>query len=456
MTTDITGHQVALTGDALAAWNATILGVLSHHARTPEHLARTLDLAPDCALAHALRGLLLLSLARSEMTAIARLEWEEASKLGTTDPRTISFVGALGQWLSGRPADAAATLDFAASSGDILAFKLAHAIRFMIGAAGAMRRSAQAMCAAIDDSHVLAGYVHGCHAFSLEETGDYPAAERAGRRAVALAPDDVWGRHAVAHVLEMSGRVHEGILWLSDRNRWSHANNFRFHMSWHLALFHLERGDVETVLSIYDSEIRNEPTDDFRDIANGASLLGRLTFEGIDVGERWDELAEIAGRRTQDRQLAFADLHYLLALAGAGRPERAFEIAMHLAGPAPAGSGNEVDTARRNAARTARGMLAFFAGKYAEAAHLLGSCRPALVSIGGSNAQRDVFEQLYIESLIRSDAYDEARAVLTQRLATRPQNDFALRRLQRFGRVRNDRSAVGALLGAAVHAPVRE
>ncbi len=71
------------------------------------------------------------------------------------------------------------------------------------------------------------------------------------------------------------------------------------------------------MLRLYDEEIRAEPTDDYRDIANGASLLARLELAGIPVGSRWEELAAKAEARIEDRRLVFADLHYLLALIGA-------------------------------------------------------------------------------------------------------------------------------------------
>ena len=72
-------------------------------------------------------------------------------------------------------------------------------------------------------------------------------------------------------------------------------------------------------LALYDADIRAEKTDDYRDISNGASLLARLELEGVNVGNRWDELADLSEKRATDGCLAFADLHYILALCGGDR-----------------------------------------------------------------------------------------------------------------------------------------
>ncbi len=160
----------------------------------------------------------------------------------------------------------------------------------------------------------------GCHAFALEETGAYAKAEAAGLAAISAAPDDAWGLHAVAHVHDMTGRSAEGIALIEgNRAVWEGANNFRYHVWWHKALLHLDRGEAAEALALYDAKIRAEKTDDYRDIANATSLLMRLELEGHAVGPRWEELAGLAESRVDDGSLVFADLHYLLALIGGDR-----------------------------------------------------------------------------------------------------------------------------------------
>ena len=433
---DLSGDRVTVANDAARlAWNDTLEAALAHAAATPEHLARTLQADPDFALAHATKGLMLLSLAKPELVGAARdcLAIAHAAMARRPVTRRERMVAeALALWLADAPRQAAHRLEMIleAHPFDVLALKLAHGIRFMLGDQAEMLASLRRVAPGFADSHPLAGYVNGCYAFALEEQGFYAEAERTGRHAVALSPRDAWGRHAVAHVLEMTGRADEGVAWLGNSRNWAHANNLRFHIVWHLALFRLERGETGEVLRLYDADIRGEATDDFRDIANGASLLARLEYAGVDVGTRWEELAARAENRVGDGRLVFADLHYAVSLLGAGRTDGAETIARTLVEDCHTHPSGERREAARNGALAAFGLLAFHEGDYAEATRLLGAARHGLVVIGGSHAQRDLFEQAYIESLIRSGSHEQAAAVLGERIARRGgSNLYAARRL---------------------------
>jgi len=433
---DLSGDPITVSSDAARlAWNDMLEALLAHAAATPEHLARVLGADPDFALAHAAKGLMLLSLARAELVAPARdclAKARAAALLRPVTRREGMVVEALALWLDDAPRRAAERLEaiLLANPFDVLALKLSHGLRFMLGDQAEMLTTLNRFAPGFGEGHPLAGFVHGCHAFALEERGFYAQAERAGRRAVALSPRDAWGRHAVAHVLEMTGRTEEGIAWLGDGRDIAHANNLRFHIFWHLALFQLERGETGEVLRLYDEEIRADSTDDYRDIANGASLLARLDYAGVDVGDRWEELAARAEGRVHDGRLVFADLHYALSLLGAGHADAAEAIARGLIEDAKAHPSIERRAAARNGAFAAFGLIAFHEGDYDEAARLLGSARNGLIAIGGSHAQRDLFEQAYAESLIRAGEHERAAEILGERLRRRGgSNLFAVRRL---------------------------
>eukprot|EP01037_Dinobryon_pediforme_P025883 gene25883-28201_t len=196
---------------------------------------------PRFALGLASRGIMLLTLARGEFVPAARAALAEAHASAAerpVSPREHLFISALSLWLGGRPIAAADMLESSLQMHphDALAFKFGHAIRFMSGDRNGMLRAAERYGKAFTAGTPLAGYVMGCRAFALEEAGRYGEAASIGRMAIDLAPRDAWGRHAVAHTMEMTGRAEEGAEFLSGAvQSWAHCNNFGGHMFWHLA-----------------------------------------------------------------------------------------------------------------------------------------------------------------------------------------------------------------------------
>ncbi|WP_299374998.1 tetratricopeptide repeat protein [uncultured Tateyamaria sp.] len=421
---DICQAPVSLDDPELVAeWNGMIRAFMAHGTATPTHLGAVLSGAPDFAMGHAAKGLFSLMMGRKELNAVAREAGTTAVAALATSGGTARerlWVRALGEWLDGRPSGAIAAMErvLAEHPTDTLSAKVSHAIRFILGDGVGMRASIENVLDA-HKGHALEGYVHGCHAFTLEETGDYDGAEAAGLKGLQLATDDAWGLHAVAHVYDMTARPDHGIALIENNcAAWDHCNNFRYHVWWHKALLHLDRGENDIVLALYDQQIRADKTDDYRDIANATSLLMRLELEGTAVGDRWDELADFAQGRTDDGCLVFADLHYQLALGAAGRDGAQSSLAARFA----------VDAARQGEmpARVAdpgkaalTGLNAFAEGRYDDAFRNLAAARPGMQTIGGSHAQRDVFERMTIDAGLRSGMYDATEALLEDRIARR-------------------------------------
>jgi hypothetical protein len=426
MRQDIFGQETtSLSEEGMAAWNATMMAFMAHGADTPTHLSRTLELAPNFALGLATKGLFYLLLGRRELVAVAEEALATAqAAVAETSPtaREKHYVEALAGWVGGAPSRSIVALEAALAQhpGDALAAKLSHAVRFVIGDAKGMRRSIERVLPAYTKDNPAWGYMQGCHAFALEETGEFARAEVVGCSGLDHRADDAWGLHAVAHVYDMTANAKAGIEWLNGREAaWAHCNNFRYHVWWHKALMHLDQGQYDTVLDLYDTEIRAEHSDDYRDISNATSLLSRLELEGVSVGDRWEELADVSMTRTEDGCLIFADLHYLLALVGGNREEALGRMMQRLYRDAQR-KGNEIEARMAEPGMaTAAGLEAFGEADYAGAFSNLKSAYGDLQKAGGSHAQRDVFERLTIDSGIRAGFLDEAEAFLAARAAKR-------------------------------------
>jgi len=355
---------------AAAEWDRTVHAFLAHSAATPRHLGRALAADPQFALGWAAKGLFYFLLGRAELVAVARdalARARTAAREQGATPRERGYVDALSAYLAGRPSRAVAILEglLGGAPGDALAMKLDHAIRFILGDRRGMVRMMHALAPSYGAGHAYQGYALGCRAFAEEEMGAFAEAERHGRAALEIAGDDAWGLHAVAHVYDMTARNDAGVAWLSTQTgTWEHCNNFGYHVWWHLGLFHLDRGDHDRVLELYDTRIRADHTDDYRDIANGASMLVRLEIEGVDVGERWEELAELSAGRVEDGCVIFADLHYLLSLNGAGRTAEAETLIARIAADAQHAEHDMHEVAALAGLPAAVGLSAFRAGHY--------------------------------------------------------------------------------------------
>lgn len=427
------------SGEALRGWNTAAHAILTHGGTVAVALRGARDADPDCALLESLHGLVLLVAGRSELVAGARAAAARVAltrRAGGLDPRSTAFGDALALWLDGSAVRAAERLDAwcAADANDAIAAKLSHQLRFMAGDAAGMHRSAMARLRAMAADHPARGYLLGCAAFAKEELGEFATAERLGREAVERNADDVWGIHAVAHVHEMTGRVHAGARWIEAQHPgWGGCGNMRFHLWWHLALFELERGRHDRVLALYDAAIRAERTDDFRDIANAVSLLARLELDGIGVGRRWEELAALAAARVDDDAVVFARLHYLIALLRAGRGVEAGALVASMRLAAIRGESDMDRVARHPGLALAKALQAFDAGRFADSALLFAAAAGRLALLGGSIAQRDLFERFALVATVKGARRDLAEGIIDRRRGARAGDldAFARRHLDR-------------------------
>ncbi|WP_375230363.1 tetratricopeptide repeat protein [Roseobacter sp. S98] len=422
---DICRSPVSLkTDEALSEWNYMVHAFLAHSMATPTHLGAVLKDEPDFAMGHAARGLFSMMMGRRELVTVAgeaAAAAHTAASRGPVSPREQAWIDALDHWLAGSLSGAVTEMEkiLSQNPADTLSAKVSHAIRFILGDAKGMRRSIERVLDAHGEDHKLRGFALGCHAFALEETGDYEQAEKAGRHGLVLVPQDSWGLHAVTHVYDMTARSDDGIRMIEEHtSAWDHCNNFRYHVWWHKALLHLDRGEMDVALGLYDAQIRADKTDDYRDISNATSLLTRLELEGVDVGPRWNELADLSENRTEDGCVVFADLHYMLALTGADRPDAVADMTARFARDAAREGEMQSRYADPGVAALA-GLNAFAEGRYDAAFSDLAAARPAMQTIGGSHAQRDVFERLTIDAGLRAGRYDATEAILQDRLARR-------------------------------------
>ncbi|MDR6451023.1 hypothetical protein FB547_1011137 [Variovorax beijingensis] len=343
---------------------------------------------------------------------------------GRATPRERRYIAAIEAWAEGDIAKAIAlhTEQAREYPRDLVSVKLGQYHCFNTGDCPGMLRLALAALPAASE----VPYVHGMAAFGYEQCHLMREAEASARRAIGMCRKEPWAHHALAHVMLTEGRLREGLAFMQGvSDTWSGLNSFMVtHNWWHVALFLIELGRDEEALALYDREVWGVVKDYSQDQIGAVSLLARFELAGIDVGTRWDDVANHLLQRTADHVLPFLDLQYLYGLARAGRPE-ADALLRNIEAHAPRAPLSTRAAWQSVCVPAARGLAAHARGDFASAVEGLGSALPRLVEIGGSHAQRDLFEQVYLDALMRigsEAALAGAQDILQQQLNGQPES----------------------------------
>ncbi|MDZ7905818.1 MAG: hypothetical protein U5N55_08635 [Cypionkella sp.] len=143
-----------------------------------------------------------------------------------------------------------------------------------------------------------------------------------------------------------------------------------------------------------------DKTDDYRDISNAASLLSRLELEGMSAtaGTNWPTCRNAAQPMavwplpTCTTCWRFVAVTGDSAAAGHDRPHAQWPMR-------PCSEAQRIIA--HPGLHVAQGLQAFAAGEYSAALMHLRAGRADLQQIGGSHAQRDVFDRITIEAALR-------------------------------------------------------
>jgi tetratricopeptide (TPR) repeat protein len=379
------------------------------------------EAAPDFVMAHLLKAWMFTAANDPGLLLQAR-ELVETVRTLKLNEREAAHLDALSHQVQGARAASVAVLDrhLMRYPFDTVAHQ---AVTFTDGFLGrfpwARKRTARAMPLWSKD---LPGYatVLAIHAFGAEEAGDYARAEEESREAAELEPTSFWPHHTVAHVMEMTGRPQDGLGWMTAREaHWSSAGHTnQAHIWWHKSLFHIELGQYDQALALYDGPIRATQRRTGNILTNASALLWRLDTLGCDVAGRWADLADLWEGHADGKCLVFTDVHAAMAELGSGRGNLVEERLAAMRTTA-ASDAEAAGLYRDVGIPIVEGLMAFHRGAYDAAVERLLPVRVDLWQIGGSHAQRDVIDWTLTEAAIRAGQRDVAVSLAYERIGTR-------------------------------------
>ena len=420
MQRDLLSNPVgALQGSTLRSIDDFIEGYLAYETRAERILAAA-DAEPESCIANVYAGLLcmLLEAPAGARRAAKYLAAAERAAPHATRREQLN-TAALRAWVDD---DAALTLRLCDRISDefprdLVVVKTHQYLEFNRGNAPEMLRVALKVAAANADN----AYAHGMTAFAYEQCHLLDEAETEARTALEMRRKEPWAQHALAHVLLTRGQIDEGARFLEQaQDTWTGLNSFMItHLWWHLALFYLSQGRDQRALQLYDRHCWGVAKDYSQDQIGAVSLLARLEIAGADVGPRWQDLGHHLAARAQDTLLPFLTLQYLYGLARARRPEAdtLLNSVRRRAETAPAFSR---EAWQEVALPGCEGLRAHARGDYAAAWSPLAASVPRMAQTGGSHAQRDLFEQILLDTAIKTGRTSAAQRMLEQRRVADP------------------------------------
>jgi hypothetical protein len=212
------------------------------------------------------------------------------------------------------------------------------------------------------------------------------------------------------------GALDEGKRFLND---WVAAfgdeSDMRHHMIWHLAFLDLESGvDINEIFAVYDRELDARVSDPMplTTLSDNAAFLWRCHLYGVDASVAINkDVLEYAETHYSNYGFCFADIHRAMATALQPTDAQHQDLLTKLH-----------DVSEKRATKAAESLEIFAAGfgaftrrAFDETVQLLEPVLADSVLIGGSNPQRRVVEDTYLEACMRTEQYAKAGAILRSR-----------------------------------------
>ena len=426
--------NVSLSANAEAARHIgeAIRAITLNYGDANRYVTQAREADPGCAMADLLEAWLLTLTNDGAQTARARKLVSGIAEAGLTE-REARHLAALRLAANGRWPSAIAVLDrhLMNDPRDLAGHQCALRLD---GYLGRFHREAARAARALpfwSKDEPDYGIMLSFYGFGLEELGDFARAEDVARAAAELAPYGYWPHHTVSHVLEMTGRPDEGIAWMDGRlPYWSDPKcNNRVHIWWHKALFHIELGQFEDALALYDDEILSAMRPAGTQLCNATSLLWRLETLGCEAGGRWSRQLTLWRELLSGMSSPFNEIHAAMTALRAG-DRAAYETVVGGMKRSAAANSELLPAYRDIAIPVSEAMACFVDRDYAGAVDGLLPVEAHLWRMGGSIAQRDLVAWTLAEAAVRAGRRNIALSLANERLALRPESAVNRRFLQ--------------------------
>lgn len=408
----------ACAADADACYHEATLQLLLGQPGAAELFDRVLALDEGFALAHLGRSIALQEVGHAAEAARSRaIAASLAESAGPQAQRLIEGVVAL---QGGDAARGVSLLDTFLSEfpGNAIALEQLTGFLFFHGGRGKKARVLDLLDRVAAAYPSDDAYLGSRRAFHLQEVGRHAESRAEAERVLARDGRSATAAHALVHVSLQQGAAAEGLAFLTQwLSGYLPGGRLHGHLWWHVALFELELGRASAAARHFFAHVRPKEEDGPRPLAlaDAAGLLWRMDLYGVAEPDGWACVHQLARHFAASAGRPFLVLHAAMALAAVGDERALDDLERGVEQRAQGGDRLAADVTLP----LASGMRAFRRGDYVEAIARLGSVSPeAREGAGGSNVERDVFEQTLIEACLRAGRFEEARSLVLARVTT--------------------------------------
>ena len=390
---------------------------LTNHPGAIEAFDCAIAADPSFALAHVAKAYALLECGNAPA---ARETMANASALAAgVSARETSHIAFFDRFLAGEAAAALAALlkHLDAWPRDVLVLATTAFTNGLIGNSGraGQKRMLLDLLDSLAPSYGDDWWFTAHHGMALSENGQRAAARPKIDRSLAQNPKNPWAAHARAHLCYEEGDPDTACKFLASwLPTYPRGGALYSHLSWHLALGHLELGDVAAARQLFDNafapDVHSGPPRG--KLNDGVAFLWRWELAGQPRdAAAWRAMHDFATGAFPRAGLAFSDMHVALARAVA-RDDEALAVTeaqideLVRRGRYPSGA---------LIPAVARGFAAFERQDFAAAIDALAPVVGELERIGGSRAQLDLVEFTLLKAYLAADRADDARRMLGAR-----------------------------------------
>ncbi len=237
---------------------------------------------------------------------------------------------------------------------DALAIQTAHLMDFFQGDALNLRNRISRVLPHWSEQTPGYSYILGMHAFGLGRMQSVsrgrahraPRARAAAARRLGGARSDACDGDAGPYCAKAS----TGCSRANPTGRRTTCSRRTTGGTWRL--FNMDLGKFDVALDLFDQKLMGPQPDMILVLLDATALLWRLRLEGVDVGDRFERVADLWKGKLEDEAgyYAFNDVHAMMSFAATGRTGEIARLRRAMRNSAKGDRSNAVDDARGGSA----------------------------------------------------------------------------------------------------------